>query len=238
MRPLQTSPELEDDSRYSQVSPAAVVALLLGLASPLAFIGPLFFLVPAAAVGMGLLALSKIGRGGGALSGSTLARIAMALGLGCIAAALVRDSVRDSLVQRQAVEAAQTWVGLLADGRIEDAAQMLSGDGGSMLLPQPEPGSPPMAEEDAKELMLTNLSSQVLARAWAGQDDPGVVESVSAPVYDGPKTIVQVNLGVDDPQAGGHRHVQLQLVRARYYEALGKPWRIDRWETGEAHGAH
>jgi hypothetical protein len=238
MRPLRTSPELEDDSRYSQVSPAAVIALLLGLASPLAFIGPLFFLVPAAAVGMALVALGKIGRSGGALSGSTLARISIGLALGCVVASMVRDSVRDSLMQRQAIEAAETWMGLLADGRIKEAAEMLSGDGAGMLLPQPEPGAQRMAPEDTEELLHTNLGSQVLTRALAGQTNPGVFESATPPVYDGPKTIVQVNFGVDDPEAGGHRHVQLQMVRAKYYETQGKPWRVDRWVTGDAHGAH
>ena len=238
MRTLQISPELEDDSRYSQVSPVAVIALLLGLASPLAFIGPLFFLVPAAAVGTALLALSKIGRSGGALSGAALTRVAIGLALGCVAASMVRDSVRDSLMQRQATEVAQRWIGLLADGRIEDAAELLSGDGMGMLVPPPEPGQQPVPPEDAQKLLHTNLGTQVLTQALAGQTDPAVFESASEPVYDGAKTIVQVNFGVEDPQSGGHRHVQLQLIRARYYEATGEPWRIDRWETGEAHGAH
>jgi hypothetical protein len=235
---LQTSPELEDDSRYSQVSPAAVLALLLGLASPLAFIGPLFFLVPAAAVGTALLALSKIGRSGGALSGSSLARVAIGLALSCVAASMVRDSVRDSLLKRQATEAAQRWIGLLADGRIEAAAALLTGDGMGMLVPPPEPGQEPMPREDAQMLLQTNLGTQVLTQALTGQAEPGVFEGASEPIYDGAKTIVQVNFGVEDPPSGGHRHVQLQLVRARYYEAEGEPWRVDRWETGEAHGAH
>lgn len=235
MRPL---PETEDDSRYSQVSSAAVVALLLGLASPLAFIGPLFYLLPAAAIGVALLAQSKIRRSGGALTGQTLARCAMALGLGCIAATLVRESVRDALLERQAVAAAQRWIGLLADGRMKEAAALLTSDGAGMLIPPPAMGQEPMAPEDAKELLVTNLRSQVLARALAGQTEPGVFESASAPVYDGPKTIVIVNLAVDDAAEGGHRHVQVQTVRAPFYESQGEPWRIDRWETGEPHAAH
>jgi hypothetical protein len=238
MRPLQTSPELEDDSRYSQVSPAAVIALLLGLASPLAFIGPLFYLVPAAAVGMALVALGKIGRSGGTLSGSTLARVAMGLALTCFVGSLVRDSVRDSLMQRQAAEVTQRWIGLLADGRMEEAAAMLSSDGAGMLVPRPEPGETPLPQEEMETLLHTNLASQTLARAVAGQKDPGAIEGTTPPVYDGVKAIVQVNLAVEDAEAGGHRHVQLQLVRAPYYEAQGEPWRVDRWETGDAHGAH
>lgn len=235
---MQTSPELADDSRYSQVSPAAVVALLLGLASPVAFIGPVFFLIPAAAVGMALLALSKIGRSGGSLTGQTLARVAIALGLGCVAAALVRGSVRDSLMQRQAVAVAERWLGLLADGRLQEAADLLSRDGAGSLLPAPDMGQPPRPLADTDELLLTNLGTQVLARAVAGQPAPGVFEGVLPPAYDGPKTVVVVKFGVDDPASGGHRHVQLQLTRAKFYETEGEPWRIDRWDTGDAHGAH
>ncbi len=235
MRPL---PETQDDSRYSQVSSTAVVAVLLGLASPLAFIGPLFYLIPAATIGAAFLAQSKIRRSGGALTGQTLARLAMALALGCMAATLVRASVRDALIERQAVAAAQRWIGLLADGRLKEASELLTTDGAGMLIPPPAMGREPLPVEEAKELLITNLRTQVLTQALAGQTDPGVFESVASPVYDGPKTIVLVRLAVEDAAEGGHRHVQVQTVRMPFYETQGEPWRIDRWETGEAHSAH
>jgi len=145
---LQTSPELTDATRYSQVSPTAVIALLLGLASPLAFIGPLFFLFPAAAVGVGLVALGKIRSSEGALTGQSLARFAMALGVACLAAALVRGSVRDALMQRQAVDFTTRWIGLLADGQIKEASELLSGEGASNLVPPPGQGEEPLPQEE------------------------------------------------------------------------------------------
>ncbi len=238
MRQLQTSPQSTDDSRYSQVSPAAVIALLLGLASPLAFIGPLFFLFPAAAIGVGLVALGKIRTSDGALTGQSLARAAMALGVACLAAALVRGSVRDALMQRQAVDVTGRWLSLLADGQIKDAAELLSADGAAHIVPSSGPGEEPPPKEESEQLLLTGLGSQTLAQALSGQSKPGVFEGVSEPVYDGPKTIVVVNYGVEDAAADGHRHVEIQVVRAPYYEAAGEPWRIDRWQTGDAHGAH
>jgi hypothetical protein len=235
---LQTSPELTDAARYSQVSPAAVIALLLGLASPLAFIGPLFFLFPAAAVGVGLVALGKIRSSDGALTGQSLARFAMALGVACLAAALVRGSVRDALMQRQAVDFTARWIGLLADGQIKEASELLSGEGASNLVPPPGQGEEPLPPEESEKLLLNGLASQTLARALSGQTNPGVFEGVSEPVYDGPKTIVVVKYGVDDAADGSHRHVELQAVRAAFYETTGEPWRIDRWNTGDAHAAH
>lgn len=235
---MPTDSPPDDDARYSQICPAAVIALLLGLASPLAFIGPLFYLVPVAALGVAALAHGKIRRSGGALSGQSLARLGMALAIGCMAGAWVRLSVRDNLLQQQAAEVAQRWLGLLADGRIAEAGQLLSGDGTSMLLPPPEMGQEPLPNEQIQELIVANLRSQAIARAVAGQERPGAVDSVTKPVFDGPKTTVVVRLTVDDAAEGGHRHVQLQLTRAAYFETQGEPWRVDRWDAGDPHAAH
>jgi hypothetical protein len=237
---VQTSPELlNDDGKYSQVSPAAVVALLLGLASPLAFIGPLFYLAPAAAVGLALLALSGIRRSDGALTGQTLARLAIALALGCLSAAMVRQSVRDSLMQGQAVDVAKRYLKLLADERISDALMLLTPEsGGKYLQSSVKMGESPMSQEDITKLIADGLSSDVVSRAVKGQDDPGVLETVAAPIFNGARTIVFVEMGVQDSAAGGHRHVQFQLARTAAFEREGEPWRIESWEASEAHGAH
>jgi hypothetical protein len=236
---MRTSPELEDDSRYSQISPAAVAALLLGLASPLAFVGPLFFIFPAAAVGVALLALGKIRRSDGTLSGEALARLAIGLSLACLAGALVRTSVRDTLMQRQAVAAAKDWLGLLADGRIPEACEMLSSNAESMFIPSPMAmKGEPIGREEGEQLITAGLRTNALTKALAGQEDPGVVEGFTGPVFEGPTARVLVNVAIDDSSEGGHRHVQLHLLRSPAYQGSEHPWRVDRWETGEAHAAH
>jgi hypothetical protein len=236
---MHTSPELEDDSRYSQVSPAAVFALLLGLTSPLAFIGPPFFIFPALAVGVGLLALGKIRRSDGALTGETLARVAIALGLGCLAGALVRTSVRDTLMQRQAVAAAQRWLGLLADGRIPEAKELLTGDAKTTFVPSPVAmQGQQLTNEEAEQLVANGLRSNALTKALAGQKDPGILETSTAPVYAGPKATVLVKFAIEDSSDGGHRHLEVQMARSPAYEGSGQPWRVDRWQTGDAHEAH
>jgi hypothetical protein len=236
---MHTSPELEDDARYSQVSPAAVVALLLGLASPLAFVGPLFFVFPALAVGVAFVALGKIRRSGGGLTGETLARAAIALGLACVAGALVRTSVRDTLLERQAIAAAEEWLQLLADGRLSEAGERLTGDGAQTFIPSPaSSGQQPLTAEEAEELVTTGLRSNALTKALAGQQDPATLEGAIGPIFSGQRTMVVVNLGVEDAAEGGHRHIELHLVRTPGYVAQGRAWRVDRWQTGEAHAAH
>jgi hypothetical protein len=232
---LQTPEELEDAARYSQVSPAAVMALLLGLASPLALVGPLFFFIPLAAVGVALLALGKIRRSEAALTGTTLARLAIGLALLFTSAALVRSSVRDELLKRQAAETGRRWLGLLADGRIEEARSLLTGDGAGGLLPPRSMDQQPRPQEEQEELILEQLRSDALTRSLAGKEVSP--EGVAGLTFDGPKTIVGSAYLFGDPGADARRRVQLQLVRLKFYEQEGEPWRIDRWSTSDATSA-
>ena len=229
---MQTPEELEDAATYSQVSPAAVMALLLGLASPLALVGPLFFFIPVAAAGVALLSLGKIRQSEGALTGTTLARLAIGLALLFTAAALVRGSVRDELLKRQAAEAGRRWLGLLADGRIEEARKLLTGDGAGGLLPPPSMGQQPRPQEEQEALVLEQLRSDSLTRSLAGKE--ASLEGVAGLTFDGPKTIVGSAYLIGEPAADARRRVQLQLVRLKFYEQDGEPWRIDRWSISDA----
>jgi hypothetical protein len=128
---------------------------------------------------------------------------------------------------------------LLADGHLAEARTLLTGDAASQFVPRPEsPDAPPVDPEQAEPLILEGLRSDSLARAVNGQRNPGLFESVSKPAFTGPKTTVAVAFSVKDSPSGEHRDVDIQMVRARAYEAEGKPWRVDRWVTSEAHSAH
>jgi hypothetical protein len=234
-------PSLEpvDDDKYSQLAPLAVIALLLGVASLLALIGPLFFLVPAAAIGVALLALGKIRHSDGALSGAGLARVGMALATICLVAALVRGEVRDRMLKEQAGATAQRWLELMTAGNTVDARALLTGDAASQLVPRPEPGAEPKPTEELERIARERLEQDPLVRDFAGVDKPKIeVETLSEPMFDGGRTIVGTTLFLADPASGDHRHVQLQMSRNKFYEAESEPWRVDRWEAGAAHGAH
>ncbi len=234
-------PSLEPvaEDKYRQLAPIAVIALLLGLASLLALIGPLFFLVPVAAIGIALLALGKIRHSDGALAGAGLARTGMALATVCLVAALVRGEVRDRLLKEQASAAARRWLELMTAGDVRDARALLTGDGASTLVPRPEPGAPPTPTEDLERMARERLEQDPLVRDFVGVDDPQIeVEAVSEPVFDAGKTIVAATLFLADRASGSHRHVQLRLARNRYYMSEGEPWRIDHWEASSPHGAH
>lgn len=227
--------ELEGEVKYSQVCAPAVWALLLGLASPLAFVGPPFYLFPVAAVGMSLLALGKIRTAAGGLSGTLLARLAIGLALGCMAAALVSNSVRDELLTQQSSETAQRWIRLLAEGRIDRARALLSVEGASGLAPPPSPEQPPQSAEDREAIVLERLRSDPVTLAVAGQKR-FTEESTLPPVFEGVRTQTGCTLAIGD-EAGAGRRVVVQLVRSPGYEAQGEPWRIERWSLTSAGAA-
>ncbi|MCC6492103.1 MAG: hypothetical protein IT424_03675 [Pirellulales bacterium] len=236
---MQTSPELlEDEVGYRQVSPAAVVALALGLSSLVAFVGPAFFLAPAAAIGVALLALGKIRRSGGALTGEGLARLGLALALACMAGALVRGSVRDALMQRQAVETARQWLDLLASGRMKDARELLSADGASALLPPRQMGPPSTDEAAAEAIILDKLRSEPVTHAASEAKGAISLDEATEPIFDGGRAVVGTTFTLGGATGDAHRHVTLQLSRIARYELEGRPWRIDRWNLQGAHANH
>jgi hypothetical protein len=236
---VKPSLEPADVDKYSQLAPLAVIALVLGLASVLALIGPLFFLVPLAAIGVSLLALSKIRLSDGALTGAGLARVGLALGTICLVASLVRSEVRDRMLQEQAGAAGQRWLTYMTEGDVVNGRALLTGDAAGGLVPRPEPGAEPRPNEELNRIATERLKQDPLVRDFANVDRPQIeLESLSEAVFDGGRTIVGAKFFLADPASGEHRHVDMRLARNKYYESEGEPWRVDHWEAGPSHGAH
>ena len=226
---------------YQSLCGLAVVALVLGLLSAAAFATALLLIIPAAAIGAGLLALRKIRTSDGALAGSALARWGVALGIACIVAVFVRNEVRDELMKRQATDVARRWFSLLADEQISEARALLSGDAVGSLVPHGSPDTPPIPAEQAEEISLNRLRSDPLTtylKGRPGGDGAISVDHLSPPAFDGPRTLIDGNFTIAPRGGGSHRHATIQFVRARGYERDGTPWRINRWELGDEHGAH
>jgi hypothetical protein len=217
-------------SDYRSVSGLAVLALALGLASPAALIAPVMMVVPAAAVGAALLAERGIRTSGGALTGVALARCGLALALASVGAAVMRGPVRDELLRRQAVPAAERWFVLLADGRDEDALALLSGQGASMIYPPREPGQPPLPEEESKTIALGNLHNDPVARCLRGKKAPLVVrlEAAGGPLFESGRARIDADFTVSDGAEGEPCRIHVQCVRS-FYGTAEQPWRIERW---------
>ena len=92
---------------YRALSPPAVAAVVLGVASWLALLHPLLLLVPLAAVVLGGLALAGVVRSGGTQGGALLAVVGLVLGAGFLAYAGLGDLSlrRDDARQRDDIAA-------------------------------------------------------------------------------------------------------------------------------------
>jgi len=237
---LNVKPALNpvDEEKYSQLAPLAVIAFLLGIASLLAFIGPLFYLLPIAAVGVALVALGKIARSEGTLSGARLAQLGISIATICLVASLVRGGVRDGMLKQQAGETSLRWLHLMASGDVDSARGLLSNEAAGSLIPRDPGGAQPPVEE-LERMARERLQLDPLVKDFANVKEPLIkVQTVGEPVSDAGRTMAGVDLVMGDPATGSHRHVQVTLSRNKFYEAQGEPWRIDRWEAGSSHGAH
>ncbi len=111
-------------SAYRSVCPAALVAFVLGLLSPLALAGPVLWFLPAAGVLAAASALRSIGQPGAMLSGSGLARFGL---LSCLCfgvAGPVDMGYFRWLVVRESERFAGSFFQDLAAGQPQNAVQL------------------------------------------------------------------------------------------------------------------
>ena len=216
-----------DLPEYQSVSPLAVLALLLGLASVLAFTAPLLSAIPVAAVGLALAAMASIKKSAGRLTGERLARWGLALALICGVAARAHHPVRDALLDRQAQDAIEQWVGLLANGRLEDSLERITPRRLTGLHPRTEPGQAPLPQAELHEHALDQLSKDPLVRrlkASSGDLRVEMVERAGPRASEGSRLVFQ-NIYRVHRTAAGLTETPLQLgvrfVHARGFEVSG-----------------
>jgi hypothetical protein len=119
---LSTAAE-SDIIGYSAISPAAIVALLLGLASFFAIGNLLLLVLPALAIVAAVLSLTAIARSDGALSGRWVALTGLVLALLFTSAAITRNLTRAAHLRGEARVLAEAWLQLVRDGKRQEAHQ-------------------------------------------------------------------------------------------------------------------
>lgn len=125
--PLADSNSLPADgdvARYHAVTPWAVAALVLGLLSPLAFVGPLLWLLPLFCLVVALVAFWKIASSAGELVGWNIALLGLLLALLFGLAAPVRTLTRQYWIESRAELFARRFIDLLQQGRTYAAYQL------------------------------------------------------------------------------------------------------------------
>jgi len=228
--------EPDDDNQtpeYQSLSGAAVLALILGLASPLALAMPALLVVPAAAICVALLAQRKIRDSAGTQTGVAVARWGLALAVLFAAVALTHKPVRDTIYRRQLTQVADRWFNLLAEDRIDDSLKLLSGQATANLRPAPRgPGETAPPEAEILAIVREKLRADPVARCLIGKQAPlevALISSEGATEMDGGRDAISGQFTITSQGDGTPCRVMVQGVRLLPYVASGQPWRIDRW---------
>ena len=156
---------------YRSLSTLAVAALVLGLCSPLAFVGPLLLAIPLVAIAAAWLALARIRASEDCLTGRPLALAAIVLAVAFAIASLTHVYVRDKLSTRLAGEAAQRWLSLVASKQFDEALEVMSPTALMKLQPPPnrDEGRPPFDREIAIAMLREDPLAHVLEPAREGE---------------------------------------------------------------------
>jgi hypothetical protein len=112
--------QASDEIEYRSVDPLAIVALVVGLISPLALGFPILVVVPIVGALVALAAVARIGRDAWR-SGRAVALVGLALSSCFLVAPLARYATAEWLLPRQARPVADRFLELLQEGRPEEA---------------------------------------------------------------------------------------------------------------------
>ena len=225
-----------DQAEYQTLTPLAALALALGVLSLSAFAAPLLLIVPAAAIGVALLALGKIRASGGALSGARLARSGLALAL-----RLRHRGVRPrsgaqcshaGRATRSPNSGSRFWPRV--SSRTPPSCSTREALQG--MVPRPGEGEKPITPEEGMAIAIGHLRHDNLVERLTALGAPIRISSddpAEQPVFDGARTLLGVRRTVTGADAGDSFQLDLAYVRIPFYETEGRPWRIERWKVVE-----
>lgn len=111
---------------YRTLTPLAVVGLILGLCSPLAFLSTLLVIVPLLGIVVSLAALRRIASSDGSVIGRPAAVVGLVLSTICASAIPAQAAGMRWLMNRQAQPIAKQWFDLLAEGNPHEALELKS----------------------------------------------------------------------------------------------------------------
>ncbi|MEM9352798.1 MAG: hypothetical protein AAGA92_07275 [Planctomycetota bacterium] len=236
--PIQMQPPDDadgDSADYRSISGAAVVALVLGLASPLNFVSPPLIVVPVAAVGCALLAYRSIAASGGGLAGRALATVGLALAAFCAAAAPTHQYTRDGRYRSQAEETAERWLTNMAAGDAEAVGGLTTLAAIRKLTPEQPTGLPAIGPSGP---VVTNY-----ARLLSGEPIAEALESVSGGETPGLRCVdaelaflkgrIQCLMLFDVNGPGQETPVQVSVSALRPTIVPDAVWLIDEWRLIE-----
>lgn len=175
--------ELEPADQYRRLSPLAVVAFLGGLLSSLALVSSGYWVVAFLAAAFALFAIWQIEQKTEQLAGAHLARWGLVLAILFGVAAVARTKITTRLFHEQAQQTVTVWVETLAEGRLEEAMELLTRKAATGLMTAPaSPDEPPPTAQQARNLMLRSLSENPLVKQTQRLGKALQIEPVGQPL--------------------------------------------------------
>ena len=219
---------------YQAISKASVLSLLLGMGSFLAPVYVIFWVLPLAALLLGVSALRRIQRPDANLTGRRLAiaGILLALFFGSLAPA--RHYTRRAIVDRQAAAFSERWFDLMKKGMASTAHQLL------MDPKQRMPTDLVLDEQYANDVKMKDVLKQFVSdepiRTMLEQGKNARYERISTISHSTHLRVVTVkqlyHVHVEDE--GGTRKIPLEFhVSCQYDRSTGQSY----WTVSEVREA-
>jgi len=163
--PAFNTDDVDQVADYRSLSVLAIISLLIGLASPLCLLTPVFMLLPLFGAALALVALRRIAVSEGRLAGRWAATAGLALCIACGASAVSRNTVARYMRTSRAEEFGRSWLTKLVSNESEQAFKLTLE--GMRPPPPPEPGMPTPASTPYEEFTANPLVQAITA---AGKD--------------------------------------------------------------------
>lgn len=162
------SDDVEGLTDYRTLSVSAIVSLVIGLLSLLAFTAPLARVIPVIGIVAALVALRRIAVSNGNLAGSGAAKAGLALSIASLLAVLSYNQVMKQLQVRRAEEFGRQWLQAVQAGDTRRAFR-LTMKGAEPDLPADQPGAPPKNPYD--EFLENPLIRRLVESGASGRID-------------------------------------------------------------------
>ncbi len=229
-------------SEYRRICGLAILTFLLGLASALAFIGPLLLVLPFAGLGVGLLALAKIKANTDHLSGRTLAVWGIMLSVLFSVAATVRPVLLQKLLLQQGDAFGQRWMEMLSEGQDEQALQYVDVSAIQRMAPRDAQGKPIRSENFETEI-LHAFQGEPFIQDLQAAGKPGTIRFYDGAVLPQASSYQSMayliyELKSQSPDVGDTwQFVQLGLKKSRSSHkssGTGSAWSVTYWKIAES----
>lgn len=212
---------VDEAGDYRPVSWLAVAAVIGGIVSAIALVGPVFWVVPLLAALLALVALADVGRDGAAKVGRWAALAGLFLALGFGAQAVSAHLFGRWVAGRRAEATARHWIETVRQGNVSDAAKML--DPGAVERGPMTPGS----LDEPLESILAKHPVVKAIRDCGADSTPSVVIEGTLP-EDARMWLASVTVGPCSGGDGGEKKARM-ILRSLRITRKGRVY--DSWQV-------